>query len=108
MNGHDGKALRNWKGTTNGIVLSNLYISSILTQLSSLINICLRFKPRLPSASSKTAIFYLIFYCNLLFEMSEKKSFNTLLRLCDQETTSMIVKEDAISWNLRDIFLFHQ
>jgi hypothetical protein len=68
----------------------------------------LSLKPRLTSASLKTAIVYLICDCDLSFKMMEKESFRRLLRLCNQETTSMLVKEDALSRHLRDVFLFHQ
>lgn len=58
--------------------------------------------------SLKTAIIYFICDCDLSLAMIGKKSFSTLLRLCNQETTSMLVKEDAMSCHLRDVFLFHQ
>lgn len=40
--------------------------------------------------------------------MFEKQSFKTLLQLCNQETMSMLFKKDALSRQLRDVFLFHQ
>lgn len=60
------------------------------------------------TASLKTAIVYLICDCDLSFKMIEEEYFKTLLQLCNQETESMLVQEDALSHHLRDVFLYHQ